>query len=834
MSEYKPNSEQQAFMDDVRTGRGSTILSSRAGTGKTRTIIESLGLLPEQSRRETVLVAFNSDIAAVLKKKAPSRVEVKTMHALGLKACGKAFDQIDVEKERGQRIAAEVGGSDKDSSKRDWCFALKKVTSMCKNVLAYDDRSIERVIDMLQPEHPERPKEVLKCDGCGRMEPFLEGYVKEGGNDCGHGDCKGKLSQQEHDPRPEFILQVRRCLDRATFDMWPSMIEGEPDEKGHPRTVDFDDMCYLPVRMHLKMQKYPFVFCDECLPGPTPVLLADGTSRTIQDLVESRYAGDVLAYDTKTKQQRACRVTGWQTVLNQKPLVKIKVRWTARKGTNRPTNFVICTVDHKVWANGRWIQAGQVTPGMVMQVETSAEKSQVGKITARGRVSLAGEARKKNDDGRMGGHTSPGFAGTRGGNGKGPTVPEQALMAELGEGWVYQHSIPTRKPRGRGYPTVYKVDLAKPGCKVAVEVDGSSHNGRRAFDVKKDKFLSSLGWTVIRVPNKRAVQNAREEAVAILGVTNCPVDAVVESVEPVTIPNFHVYDLTVEGLHCFYANGVLVHNCQDLNPVQHYLVIGSLARGGRFFGVGDPYQGIYRFRGANADSLDNLRREVEAKELKMTMTYRCGKAIVREAQKLVPDFQAGPDQHEGEVIERVTHARMMKEARPGDFILSRVNAPLLGLCLGFLREGRRANIRGKDIGAKLNAIVRKAKATSIEGLREWVKEWQERESERHASRGEGDDIVRDTRACLEVMMDGCRDVFTVQSNISRMFDDEDDASRITLSSTHRAKGMERERVWLLRDTYRPQMGDEERNLLYVGITRAIQTLFMVQGKAEAA
>jgi hypothetical protein len=23
----------------------------------------------------------------------------------------------------------------------------------------------------------------------------------------------------------------------------------------------------------------------------------------------------------------------------------------------------------------------------------------------------------------------------------------------------------------------------------------------------------------------------------------------------------HVYDLTVEGEHCYYANGILVHNC---------------------------------------------------------------------------------------------------------------------------------------------------------------------------------------------------------------------------------------------------------------------------------
>ena len=44
----------------------------------------------------------------------------------------------------------------------------------------------------------------------------------------------------------------------------------------------------------------------------------------------------------------------------------------------------------------------------------------------------------------------------------------------------------------------------------------------------------------------------------------------------------HVFDLTVEGEHCYYANGILVHNCTqairllkdlgflDINPEPRY------------------------------------------------------------------------------------------------------------------------------------------------------------------------------------------------------------------------------------------------------------------------
>ena len=225
-----------------------------------------------------------------------------------------------------------------------------------------------------------------------------------------------------------------------------------------------------------------------------------------------------------------------------------------------------------------------------------------------------------------------------------------------------------------------------------------------------------------------------------------------------------------------------------------------------------------------------VRAELDAKELPMTMTYRCGQAIVCEAQRYVPDFRAAAGQHEGEVVDNVPVERMLKEARPGDFILSRVNAPLLGLCLGFWKERRRANIKGKDIGARFGAIIRRAKAGSIDELRAWVAEWAQREVEKAVQNGDAADVITDTRACLECMMEGACDVDGVRARFVEMFDDEDDDTCITLATAHRAKGMERNRVWMLRDTFRPERGSAEQNLAYVATTRAIHTLFIVRGR----
>ena len=59
------------------------------------------------------------------------------------------------------------------------------------------------------------------------------------------------------------------------------------------------------------------------------------------------------------------------------------------------------------------------------------------------------------------------------------------------------------------YPTHYKIDLADRATMTAVEVDGSSHTAleRKAQDRKKDSFLTSLGWKVLRLSNIQVMEH---------------------------------------------------------------------------------------------------------------------------------------------------------------------------------------------------------------------------------------------------------------------------------------------------------------------------------------
>lgn len=97
----------------------------------------------------------------------------------------------------------------------------------------------------------------------------------------------------------------------------------------------------------------------------------------------------------------------------------------------------------------------------------------------------------------------------RGGNGKALPVPQQLLAVALG--WPTEHAVPTGMRFLKiGHPTCYKIDIANPILKVAIEVDGRSHHSRKAQDARKTSFLESLGWTVLRFSNQEVTEHLED------------------------------------------------------------------------------------------------------------------------------------------------------------------------------------------------------------------------------------------------------------------------------------------------------------------------------------
>jgi DNA helicase-2/ATP-dependent DNA helicase PcrA len=275
---------------------------------------------------------------------------------------------------------------------------------------------------------------------------------------------------------------------------------------------------------------------------------------------------------------------------------------------------------------------------------------------------------------------------------------------------------------------------------------------------------------------------------------------------------------------------VFVDETQDLNPAQLALVRKAGAEG-RIVAVGDRRQAIYGFRGADKQAIPRMIAELSAQVLPLNITYRCPRSVVTEAQRLVPALEAAPNAPEG-IVRAATYEELRARAEPGDFVISRLNAPLISLCFKWLAAGRRAAIKGRDVGAGLLSWIRGTHASSVRELLGELASWQHREVERLQELERDLTPVTDRAECIRALCEGAATVRDVEQRIERLFVEAPGEGAITLTSTHRAKGLEADRVWMLADTYRDK-GIEELNLQYVAITRSKRELIYVSGQGAA-
>jgi len=278
-------------------------------------------------------------------------------------------------------------------------------------------------------------------------------------------------------------------------------------------------------------------------------------------------------------------------------------------------------------------------------------------------------------------------------------------------------------------------------------------------------------------------------------------------------------------------DNVFVDEAQDLNACQRWMIEGTLRRGGRIIAVGDDRQAIYKWRGAGGDVLTDIQNQFNATKLPLSLTYRCPKKVVALAKRIVPDFEPLPDAPEGEVIYK-SMDDISVEATPGDLVLSRVNGPLLSICLSLIENDVPAKVRGKDIGKSLSALARKSKTTLTSELASWLKSYRAREKERLLPDHEDAfSILQDKIYCLEILLRKHTTVNELCQKIEEVFSDTDSTGYVLCSTVHKAKGMERPRVWVLADTFRLGSNREEDNIYYVAITRAQKVLVFVGGGA---
>ena len=295
---------------------------------------------------------------------------------------------------------------------------------------------------------------------------------------------------------------------------------------------------------------------------------------------------------------------------------------------------------------------------------------------------------------------------------------------------------------------------------------------------------------------------------------------------------------------------LFVDEAQDLNRSRQELAIRSA---GRLVLVGDDRQAIYGFTGADAQSMENMERELReriaygdyelpqsVRIMPLTVSRRCPKSHVELAKDIVPDFKAMDDAKEG-AIDTIAHDVLFEQVQKGDLIICRMNAPLMGTALRLLQAGLPVNIQGRDFQRGLISMIKKiaGKKTTVEELHLKVEQYLDRETARLLAQNRPTEtqveLLKDQVSCIQYLCEGQTTVDDVIERIKSLFVDVETVGDVVLlSSVHRAKGLEAETVFILEPSKMPHPmakmdweKHQEMNIKYVAITRSLNRLVMV-------
>ena len=312
---------------------------------------------------------------------------------------------------------------------------------------------------------------------------------------------------------------------------------------------------------------------------------------------------------------------------------------------------------------------------------------------------------------------------------------------------------------------------------------------------------------------------------------------------------------------------VCVDEAQDLSRAALALVMRLLSPGARGIFVGDARQAIYGFAGADERSLQRIAHRTSTISLPLSRSFRCPQRHVTLARRFSPEMEAAPGAALG-TLRTIAEARLHRHVRPGDLVLSRTNAPLVNACLRLARAGVPARVLGLELVASVRALadrllppddLRFARPMVRTAAREEARRIEVRLLTSPAMAASLRDAADDHEA-LDILLAALESRHLRPTR--RQFDQLvtelfGGTSGVLLSTIHKAKGREAERVFLLRPeelalhgaatldsqprSHDPDAGADatsasgssERNVLFVALTRARAELVLVERQPGA-
>ena len=293
---------------------------------------------------------------------------------------------------------------------------------------------------------------------------------------------------------------------------------------------------------------------------------------------------------------------------------------------------------------------------------------------------------------------------------------------------------------------------------------------------------------------------------------------------------------------------IFLDEAQDLSVCQREILLKCRKINTRMCFFGDAEQSLYSFASSDPESFRRLKEIPNTASLPLSISYRCAKNIVDFAKKIVPSIECNNDGRNGEVKYDVP----LSEVKDGDMVLCRNNAPLMKVYVDFIKAGKKCFIRGKDIGLNLKNMVKRTginvlnKSLQEDGvfvrlydaLFDNINELIDKYHITYSDAVESSIVANklDMIKALEILSDDINTADELIEKINNIFSDRKKGG-ISLSTVHKAKGLEAENVYIACRELMPSSRAkkdweirQEYNLMYVAYTRAKDILGFIDGK----
>ena len=307
-----------------------------------------------------------------------------------------------------------------------------------------------------------------------------------------------------------------------------------------------------------------------------------------------------------------------------------------------------------------------------------------------------------------------------------------------------------------------------------------------------------------------------------------------------------IMNLTAQKKYGF----VFVDECQDLSKAQVKVVEKYLREDGRLLAVGDPYQAIYGFAGADCNSFNRVTDAFNCVVLGLTDCFRCPQDVIRLAQSLRSDIKGFKD-YPGKIY-KIPNREVLINIKEGDLVICRTRLPLRALALKLINKDFKVKIHPDELQEFMGDYKKNftpqelRKVLNDDIIEQFFEHAKERNKKRITRENQNADVIirkiliKEEVDTMDTTLDFLKKKYfdwhlnTLENILKRLklmlSNPSDEAIRI--STIHRAKGLENNRVFILEYDKLPPPREleweniQERNLHYVAVTRPKEELYL--------